>query len=183
MLFLKPVGNTAIESFLSNTFCIIFFCSDLSCRWNCLSCRIRFTPGWYKAYSAGQTVPSTAQIRAEENNTKCVGKKRFNGSVTHRLQKEHKLVSRQSYNAVPFVTMEQKKKLQLKHKNSLFTLQTFHYNNYWWSQSLLNRFGWEIYAFQSICKYASKEILGIKGIRTTLCISFLFREIRVKFQL
>jgi hypothetical protein len=25
-------------------------------------------------YSAGQTVPSTAQIRAEENNTKCVGK-------------------------------------------------------------------------------------------------------------
>ena len=41
-----------------------------------------------------------------------------------------------------------KKKLQLKHKNSLFTLQTFHYNYYWWSQSLLNRFGWEIYAFQ-----------------------------------
>jgi hypothetical protein len=39
-----------------------------------------------------------------------------------------KLVSRQSYNAVPFVTMEQKKKLQLKHKNSLFMLQTFHYN-------------------------------------------------------
>ena len=34
-------------------------------------------------------------------------------------------------------------KLQLKHKNSLFTLQTFHYNYYWWSQSLLNRFGWE----------------------------------------
>jgi hypothetical protein len=33
---------TAIESFLSNTFCIISFCSDLSCRWNCLSCRIRF---------------------------------------------------------------------------------------------------------------------------------------------
>jgi hypothetical protein len=27
------VGNTAIESFLSNTFCIISFCSDLSCRW------------------------------------------------------------------------------------------------------------------------------------------------------
>ena len=42
-----------------------------------------------------------------------------------------------------------KKKLQLKHKNSLFTLQIFHYNYYWWSQSLLNRFGWEIYAFQS----------------------------------
>ena len=41
-----------------------------------------------------------------------------------------------------------KKKLQLKHKNSLFTLQTFHYNYYWWSQSLLNRFGWEMYAFQ-----------------------------------
>ena len=40
---------------------------------------------WYKAYSAGQTVPSTAQIRAEGNNTKCVGKKRFNGSVTHGL--------------------------------------------------------------------------------------------------
>ena len=42
MLFLKPVGNTAIECFLSNTFCIISFCSELSCRWNCLSCRIRF---------------------------------------------------------------------------------------------------------------------------------------------
>ena len=53
-------------------------------------------------------------------------------------------MSRQSYNAVPFVTMEPKKKLQLKHENSLFTLQTFHYNYYWWSQSLLNRFGWEI---------------------------------------
>jgi hypothetical protein len=39
-------------------------------------------------------------------------------------------------------------KLQLKHKNSLFTLQTFHYNYYWWSQSLLNRFGLEMYAFQ-----------------------------------
>jgi hypothetical protein len=35
------LGITAIESFLSNTFCIISFCSDLSCRWNCLSCRIR----------------------------------------------------------------------------------------------------------------------------------------------
>ena len=35
MLFPKPVGNTAIKSFLSNTFCIISFCSDLSCRWNC----------------------------------------------------------------------------------------------------------------------------------------------------
>jgi hypothetical protein len=45
----------------------------------------------YKAYSAGQTVPSTAQIRAEGNNTKCVGKKRFNGSVTHGLRKEHVL--------------------------------------------------------------------------------------------
>ena len=43
-----------------------------------------------------------------------------------------------------------KKKLQLKHKNSLFTLQTFHYNYYWWSQSLLNWFGWEIYAFQRL---------------------------------
>ena len=41
----------------------------------------------YKAYSAWQTVPSTAQIRAEGNNTKCVGKKRFNGSVTHGLRK------------------------------------------------------------------------------------------------
>jgi hypothetical protein len=29
----------------------------------------------YKAYSARQTVPSTAQIRAEGNNTKCVGNK------------------------------------------------------------------------------------------------------------
>jgi hypothetical protein len=38
--------------------------------------------------SAEQTVPSTAQIRAEGNNTKCVGKKRFNGSVTHGLQKD-----------------------------------------------------------------------------------------------
>jgi hypothetical protein len=37
----------------------------------------------YKAYSAGQTVPSTAQIRAEGNNTKCVGKKRFNGSANY----------------------------------------------------------------------------------------------------
>ena len=36
-------------------------------------------------------VPSTAQIRAEGNNTKCVGKKRFNGSVNHRLRKEHVL--------------------------------------------------------------------------------------------
>ena len=39
-------------------------------------------------FYAGQTVPSTAQIRAEGNNKKCVGKKRFNGSVTHRLRKE-----------------------------------------------------------------------------------------------
>jgi hypothetical protein len=37
----------------------------------------------------GQTVPSTAQIRAAGNNTKCVGKKRFNGSDTHGLRKEH----------------------------------------------------------------------------------------------
>jgi hypothetical protein len=37
----------------------------------------------YKAYSAGQTVPSTAQIRAEGNNTKCVGKKRFNGRIQY----------------------------------------------------------------------------------------------------
>jgi hypothetical protein len=29
-------------------------------------------------YSAGQTVPSTAQMRVEGNNTKCVGKKKFN---------------------------------------------------------------------------------------------------------
>ena len=48
---------------------------------------------WYKAYSAGQTVPSTAQIRAEGNNTKCVGKKRFKGNVTHGLRKEHVLRS------------------------------------------------------------------------------------------
>jgi hypothetical protein len=32
MFFPKLVGNTAIESFLSNTFCIISFGSDLSCR-------------------------------------------------------------------------------------------------------------------------------------------------------
>ena len=31
----------------------------------------------------GTNSPSTAQIRAEGNNTKCVGKKRFSGSVTH----------------------------------------------------------------------------------------------------
>jgi hypothetical protein len=36
-------------------------------------------------------VPSTGQIRAEGNNTTCVGKKRFNGSATHGLQKEHVL--------------------------------------------------------------------------------------------
>ena len=51
----------------------------------------------YQAYSADQTVPSTAQIRAEGNNTKCVGKKRFNGSVTHGLQKEHLLRSPPSH--------------------------------------------------------------------------------------
>ena len=32
-------------------------------------------------YSAGQTVPSTDQSRAEGNNTECVAKKRFNGRV------------------------------------------------------------------------------------------------------
>ena len=37
--------------------------------------------------------PSTDQSRAEGNNTKCVGKKRFNGSVTHGLRKEHVLRS------------------------------------------------------------------------------------------
>ena len=41
--------------------------------------------------------PSTAQIRAEGNNTKCVGKKRFNGSVTHGLRKEHVLRSTPSH--------------------------------------------------------------------------------------
>jgi hypothetical protein len=53
----------------------------------------------YKAYSTGQTVPSTctAQIRAEGNSTKCVGKKTFNGSVTHRLWKEHVLRSPPSH--------------------------------------------------------------------------------------
>ena len=35
----------------------------------------------------------TAQIRAEGNNTKCVGKKRFNVSVTHGFRKEHVLRS------------------------------------------------------------------------------------------
>jgi hypothetical protein len=40
-----------------------------------------------EAYSAGQTVPSTAQIRAEGNNTKCVGKKRFNDSVPTGFEK------------------------------------------------------------------------------------------------
>ena len=48
-------------------------------------------------YSAGQTIPSTAQIRAEGNNKKCVGKKRFNGSVTHGLRKEHVLCSPPSH--------------------------------------------------------------------------------------
>ena len=47
----------------------------------------------YKGYSAGQTVPSIAPIRTEGNNTKCVGKKRFNGSVTQGLWKEHVLRS------------------------------------------------------------------------------------------
>jgi hypothetical protein len=45
----------------------------------------------YKVYSSGQIVPSTPQIRAEGNTTKCVGQKRFNGSVTHGLRKEHVL--------------------------------------------------------------------------------------------
>ena len=48
-------------------------------------------------YSAGQTVPSTAQMRVEGNNTKCVGKKRFNGSVTDGLRKEHVLRSSPSH--------------------------------------------------------------------------------------
>jgi hypothetical protein len=56
-----------------------------------LPCPKREQQHRYKAYSAGQTVPSTAQIRAEGNNTKCVGKKRFNGSATHGLRKEHVL--------------------------------------------------------------------------------------------
>ena len=33
------------------------------------------------------------QLKGEGNNTKCVGKKRFNGSVTHGLRKEHVLHS------------------------------------------------------------------------------------------
>jgi hypothetical protein len=33
--------------------------------------------------------PSIDQIRAEGNNTKCAGNKRFNGSVTYGLRKEH----------------------------------------------------------------------------------------------
>jgi hypothetical protein len=37
--------------------------------------------------------PSIDQIRAEGNNTKCAGKKRFNGSVTYGLRKEHVLRS------------------------------------------------------------------------------------------
>ena len=37
-------------------------------------------------------VPSTAQIRAEGNNTTCVGKKRFNDSVTHGLRKKYVLL-------------------------------------------------------------------------------------------
>jgi hypothetical protein len=36
-------------------------------------------------------------ITVEGNNTKCVGKKRFNGSVTHRLRKEHVLRSPLSF--------------------------------------------------------------------------------------
>jgi hypothetical protein len=42
-------------------------------------------------YSFITILPSESgavQIRAEGNNTKCVGKKRFNGSVTHGLRKE-----------------------------------------------------------------------------------------------
>ena len=37
--------------------------------------------------------PYTDQSRAEGNNTECVGKKRFNGSVTNGLRKEHVLRS------------------------------------------------------------------------------------------
>ena len=37
--------------------------------------------------------PSTDQSRAEGNNTECVGKKRFSGSVTNGLRKEHVLRS------------------------------------------------------------------------------------------
>jgi hypothetical protein len=42
MLFPKRMGNTAIESFLSSTFCIISFCSDLSCRIRFISSSIYF---------------------------------------------------------------------------------------------------------------------------------------------
>jgi hypothetical protein len=38
----KMRGGVNVTHALSNTFYIISFCSDLSCRWNCLSCRIRF---------------------------------------------------------------------------------------------------------------------------------------------
>ena len=40
--FRTPWITLPNESFLSNIFCIISFCTYLSCRWNCLSCRIRF---------------------------------------------------------------------------------------------------------------------------------------------
>ena len=64
---------------------------NAECQIICIHVRKR-QHAWYKVSSAGQTVPSmTAQIRAEGNNTKCVAKKRFNGSVTHGLRKEHVL--------------------------------------------------------------------------------------------
>jgi hypothetical protein len=37
------------------------------------------------------------QLKGKGNNTKCVGKKRFNGSVTHGLRKEHVLRSPPSH--------------------------------------------------------------------------------------
>jgi hypothetical protein len=38
-----------------------------------------------------------SESETEGKNTKCVGKKRFNGSVTHRLRKEHVLRSPSSH--------------------------------------------------------------------------------------
>ena len=45
---------------------------------------------------------STDQSRAEGNNTECVGKKRFNGSVTHGLRNEHVLRSHPFLDKVRF---------------------------------------------------------------------------------
>jgi hypothetical protein len=44
----------------------------------------------YNSFKTNDSLPEVSKIiRAEGNNTKWDGKKRFNGSVNHRLRKEH----------------------------------------------------------------------------------------------